>query len=357
MRFALALLGFLVAEVAAARTSASALLATLHRAQDALVREGASAKPVHDRLLRLLDVEIARADSDATTGDVVRYALSGGDPRVVHRALANVAGTARDAVLVRAVLAHVSGRTDEAVRLFALIDPSELRGRLAGLVAMAKAGANARGGNAEAARAALQRVRLDAPGTLLEEAATRRLALLHLEAGRAEQFFHLVRHYWHRFPRSAFRAQMRRALRAAAARFDETELLRHLPRTAAWPPAEASSFRAEVARAALLNGWDRLAEVAVRGGAPRSGGTPRERFLRSLTRLTDNEAGSAGGRLLALTPEALPPGDRILLLASQRVARAITAPIPPFDGDPGPRPLAVQHRALLRAVDKLLTQP
>ena len=354
MRLALALFALLLCAPARADTLAP-LLATLHRAQDALAVEGEAARAVHDRLLQLIDARIA-GSSEHETGSLVVYALSGGDPRIAARALAAVPQTARDAILVRGALAYVSGRNGEAAKLLALIRPGRLRGRLASLVAMAQAGLALRAGDREAARRGWRRVRLQAPGTLLEEAALRRL--IDLAGGRrdAGDLFRLLRRYWMRFPRSAFRAQVARAMRDVSL-FEEDVVLAHLPRLAAvLPPAIRSNLYAHLAREALVDGRTRLARVAAR----RKGGRDapqRARFLKALARLAGPDVREVRARLDAMQAAALPPDDRALLEAARAVGGAVLAPVaalPPRTlvmGD-----LAARHRSALDAADALLVR-
>ena len=312
-----------VATPAPAGDSVESLLATLHRAQDALALSGASARPVHDRVLKMLDRRIA-ADAGATrTESVVRYALSGGDPRIARAALSRTPPTAREAILVRGTLAYVSGRTGEARRLLALIDPDRLRGRVAGLVTMAKAGAATRARAPEEAERWLRRVRLDAPGTLIEEAAMRRLAAIALKAGRGEDFLRTARQYWRRFPRSAFRGEMERMTRIGVLRFGDRASLARIGAVAqAMPPALRQNLYAATAHAALVDGRSGLATFATRRLAG-----PKANLLKTLPRLTGRDAPRIARRLDAFAGERLAPRERRLLAASRSVARAIMAPL------------------------------
>ena len=347
--------GATVAHGADEEGGVDALLATLHRAQDALATDGESARPVHDRLLRMLDERIRTGPAPSTEA-VVRYALSGGDPRIATRALRGIEQTARNAILVRGVLAYVSGRA-EAAALLSLIEPERLRGRLAPLVRMAKAGVALRegGAEAEAAKREWDEVRLQAPGTLLEEAALRRLAALAVLEGNTEAFFRIQRLYWWRFGRSAFRDAMARTLREGIDAADEETVLAALPRFAPrLPPRLRNGLYHHLSRAAVLDGRTRLATVAARRHDARDA-PERARLVKELVRLTGPRSREVAQRLHALPLGRLEGPDRLLLQAARTVGRAITAPIAaPPRGAEVEGALLERHRPLLRAVDALL---
>ena len=344
----------LVATPARAETLES-LLKTLHQAQDALALEGESARAVHDRLLQLIDGRVSEPGTQHAAGSVVAYALSGGNPRHAAKALASVPQTARNAILVRGVLAYVSGHHAEAARLLALIRPERLRGRLGSLVAMAQAGTAVRNANLQKAHDVWQRVRLEAPGTLLEEAALRRLLRLALDRNDQRAFFRLLRSYWIRFPRSAFRARVVALMESGAASFDEDTMLLHLPRLAkSLPLPVREDFYAHLARAALLTGHARLAGVAARRKTARRS-PHRTRLLKELARLPDGNIEQVTARLNAMSTTRLAVNDRDLLLAARAVGRTVLAPVgPPPSGAAIAGDLTARHRAALNAVDGLL---
>lgn len=349
MRLVICIAVTLLVWPAAAVESVGALLATLHRAQDRLVLDGAAVRPVHDRLLRLLDARVADPAAKASAAEIVRYALSGGDPRIARRALARTGTTPRDALLVRGTLAYLSGDASEARRLLALIDVRALRGRTAVLVTMAKAGAAARAGEGAEARRWLRRVRLEAPGTLMEEAALRRLAALAL-ARDDVAFFRLARQYWTRFPRSLFAPRMRALATAALARFDGEAVLDHLPRLArAMPPVPRAELHAHAARAAVVDGHVELARMTL----PAVGTTAPARLLRAVAGVSGKDARAVAARLGAFSPRPLAPRDRALLAAAREVAGRVTAPVEVAErGEAGA--LAARHGKTLGAVDRLL---
>lgn len=198
---------------------------------------------------------------------LVAFALSGGDPDRVQRALDRTAG-AIDPTLVAALRRYALGHRTETSGPLATIDASPDLDALIGLATATAPSGDARGD--------LRRAELAAPGTLMEEAALRRRIALGplredevVEPPALERYLLATEGYFRRFSASPFAGP---AMRGAVARLvevlpDPTEAA--VDRLAvALDPARRDAFALELAREALLANRTDLARAALRHAAP-----------------------------------------------------------------------------------------
>lgn len=130
------------------------------------------------------------------------YVLSGGNPTVLMRLPKAGDGAARDE-LVAAVIAYATGSEEEAKKLWTPIDLSTLPASLLGAAALAKA-TLLMNDDTKQAMHFVDIARLEAPGTLVEEAAVRRGIEIAARLGDAERFEFFATRYASRFPRSMY---------------------------------------------------------------------------------------------------------------------------------------------------------
>ncbi len=133
----------------------------------------------------------------------VVFVLSGGDPRILRKLVKENVELGVDDQLVKAALAYGEHRDSEAIELFEAIDLTSLDESVAGHVALVRALLVAKK-EPEKALALLDFARLAAVGTIVEEAALRREAIMSAKAGKLEQFQVLASQYFRRFPGSVF---------------------------------------------------------------------------------------------------------------------------------------------------------
>lgn len=138
---------------------------------------------------------------------LVKYALSGGDPEMLQKALAQKLFEDRELPLAQAALAYAEGQRAAAMRLLANIDVSELPPTLAGHVALVKAIIIANTDLAQVLRHT-DDARLLSPGTLIEETALRLAIEAAITQKNREKFEATAQRYLRRFPRSPYLAAM-----------------------------------------------------------------------------------------------------------------------------------------------------
>ena len=134
---------------------------------------------------------------------VVEFVLSGGSPRTLRSILARGATGGVDAKLVKGTLAYADGRSAEAADMLSGLDARLLDPSVAGQIALVQAELIARKDTGRAA-ALLDQARLLSPGTLIEEAALRRLAAIFAAASNFRKFETVSAVYLRRYPRSIY---------------------------------------------------------------------------------------------------------------------------------------------------------
>lgn len=145
----------------------------------------------------------------------VVYVLTGGDPRVLRK-LTGVGGeTGIDERLVKGALAYGERRDDEAKRLLEEIDVDALDRSIGSHVALVRALLVAPSEPRKAVPL-LDKARLDSPGTMIEEAALRREAILAANIDDLDAFETLSSQYFRRFGTSIFMSSFVRQFAEAA---------------------------------------------------------------------------------------------------------------------------------------------
>ena len=135
------------------------------------------------------------------------YVLSGGNPAVLDR-LSETQDATR-LTLVAAIRAYATGSPAEAKRLWEGVDLGALPVGLIGAAALAKATLLTEDDPQQAMRF-VDMARLEAPGTLIEEAAVRRGIEIAAKLGDQARFEFLSTRYASRFPRSMYGEAFRR---------------------------------------------------------------------------------------------------------------------------------------------------
>jgi chemotaxis protein MotC len=133
----------------------------------------------------------------------VIYVLSGGDPGVLRRLLGAHVILGVDDKLAKAAVAYGEHRDAKAIELFDGIDMNSLDPSIVGQVALVRALLIA---DKEPAKAIslLDIARISSTGTIVEEAALRREAILAAKAGSLDEFERLSSQYFRRFANSTF---------------------------------------------------------------------------------------------------------------------------------------------------------
>lgn len=313
------------------------LARTLVRLQDDVARGSVSAlsaqRLVLTRMARDVPQHPPRVWADpAQARGLLIYALSGGDPSVVRAAFSSERVAPDYEPLVRGALAFLEGRPGDARRALDPIALADVEHSVRGPLALAKA-ALIVDEDPAAADAFLQKARYAGPGTLVEEAALRRTALIAAERNDVEAFEDATSRYFRKFRASVYAGNFRNRLAGALTRmsfvrdpegFDIVDEI-----LAPLTPAGKRELYLLIARAAVEFGNEgsaRLAsERAVALAEPGTLDHSRGNLYLAAANVVDPEGvGSARETLEGLTSDPnLEAPDRALLGAALELAEAV----------------------------------
>jgi chemotaxis protein MotC len=202
------------------------IVRSIQAIQDQIVRGNASAKGKLPKLIEQMAERLLASDHDVwrdpkNARAAVIYTLSGGQSRVIRKAIETGLPPQPELELMRGALAYVEEREAEAKKIFSTIDPKTVAPVAAGHVAMIKAALAAKENPGDAIRL-LDLARILAPGTLVEETALRRELVLADEIADIDKFTFLSSEYIWRFPHSAYFDSFRQRFVASVLHFGLT---------------------------------------------------------------------------------------------------------------------------------------
>ena len=174
--------------------------------QAALKRTGERAEQ-RDRIAKVSEA-LSKFDASVWVEErnlraAVIYVLSGGDPRALRSLVDAKEDLGDNDRLVKGALAYSERRDAEAAELLSGVDVESLDRSVGGHVALVRASLAAESDQRKAF-ALLDRARVIAPGTLVEEAALRRQAILAAKINELDTFERLSSQYFRRFGTSLF---------------------------------------------------------------------------------------------------------------------------------------------------------
>lgn len=262
---------------------------------------------------------------------LIAYVLGGGDVRLVKELLLKGDLKDVDKTLLRGIMSLAEAREEDALKDLVHVDISKLEIGLAAPLALAVAPPLAKQ-NWQRARDLLEDVVLRAPGTLMEESALRRLAMLYLTHGEPARAFAAFSRHIRRFPQSIFSEQARKSFAA--------ELVAKPEERETWALVEAGCrtmghdgamrLYLEIAEGSLRKGKLELARNASTEALKRvelANADVRIRTRAKLFQIVSEVPSTSGGATLkalaALKSEELTPSDRHLASVAEQLARAI----------------------------------
>jgi chemotaxis protein MotC len=275
---------------------------------------------------RTLLEQMAAKGADAVTPDTGMLALAlfnGGDPARF--------GFARRAAelepLLAGAFAFAEGRQARAAALLARVDAATLAPSVRAQFWLVT-GSLLAGRDPAAAKAALAQARLEAPGTLIEEAALRRE--IHLLSGEPQRMMSLASSYLRRFGQSPFASAFVTQLAfsiAAAPPEVQSAMSTMLDGVLAQARAEdRQGFYAILARQTLVSGNHDLARTASERAASLNAQGPMHlsaRLYRAALAIAAPEPADAAQELHSLMRAPLQPSDLEILRAAISVAREL----------------------------------
>ena len=310
------------------------------REQTALAQGRADAalnlKRAMKKIATLLSQSDIRTMSIQDEDAAVTYALSGGSPEVLQRLLSQSKRDLQRQSLYSASLEFSNGNLDLASQKLAGVEPWHFQNLLGARAAMLKAQVSKKLPYAQR-YSLLSGAANRALGTLIEEAATRRLISLAAAGSENLDFVYWTTRYERRFPKSVYfdefwssatgsifdlENQSRRLSVAQIA-----DILRFLPKSEIWTRLEAFIIKS------LEEGRPRLCGIAVAEATKRIVVTERDvarlRLFDAACSVSDNPAAVANA-IASVSGEGLNSDDSDLLAAVKQLARGILATNKPW---------------------------
>ncbi|WP_414473341.1 chemotaxis protein MotC [Microvirga sp. M2] len=358
--------------------------ASLPIVEEQAPKEGVS-KPVQMvRTLQMMQDQIALGSTDAHTGQrglltildsrfmamapevwmdrknvhaAIALTLSGGKPQILRKLLemGDPALPLEHRTLVEGALAYVEGREEEAKSKLMAVDLRSLPPMLGAQIALVQSALLVRS-DVKKSGDLLDFVRLQAPGTLLEEGALRRQVFVASQTGEMKKFLALTSDYLRRYRRSVYAGNFRQRLAAALTRIDfgkdpalfadVVKVLEDLelePRLDLYLLAARSSVDQGFTESARMLA-DKAQELS-EGDVVRS---TRAKLYRAAAMIVLPESiGSAVADLKSIDGSLLPERDATILATALSIAGQIRQP--PAGGTVGPQnaagPIAAQADA------------
>ena len=202
------------------------MVRTLHLMQDQIATGSTEAHVGQRGLLEVLNIRFMELTPEVwqdgkNVHAAVSFALSGGNPGILRRLLelGSSVVTENDRPLVEGALAYVEGREEVAYNALMSMDPRILPPTMSAQLALVQSALVVRKDPAKTDEL-LDFVRLQAPGTLLEEAALRRQVFVASQTNQVEKFHSLATDYLRRFRHSVYAGNFRQRLASASTRID-----------------------------------------------------------------------------------------------------------------------------------------
>lgn len=296
---------------------------------------------------------------------VVAYVLSGGDPAIAQKLSENTVLSRQDRRLLEGSALFMKGDQERARTIFSDINPLELPARTAGHVALVQAMLQSEDSAARQQKLAIAIAAM--PGSLVEESALRRSALIFAEKRDEKRFWERIGRYQRRFPNSlyarAFWQDAGIAIIDWAAKQPQFQLN---PLEVVWSDIDVTRRRTlylELTQQAAAANERRVTEFAAARlkalAASGSVETEIAKLYMSIYKITSPESATALRELTSINGGQLGQQEQALLSAALAVSAQINRPLPAVSAseDRGANvddPLEVQGQELLEGSGKLL---
>ncbi|RCW82261.1 chemotaxis protein MotC [Phyllobacterium bourgognense] len=317
------------------------LVRSMRMLQDQVASGKPEALPMLNRVLGHIAAQLQLAKPEvwskpANVYAIFIYLLNGGNPQVVRTILASANLGQVDPKLVAGSLAYADGDTLRIIENFQELPPNvpiELVASIYLVTATQLAGIDA-----ATALKRLDYIRLNAPGTLLEEAALRRGLMIAARLGDKDKVRLMARNYLQRFAFSPYSEDFFRQL------VDALMVIKHKISNAeieemaslAWPGARLP-FYLRMARGAIVDGDMGRARFASQQAEALAtvlkADDTQARLYLAVSNVGSDKTGEAKTMLSQLPKDRLHGRDVELMEAATTMANKILAqPIPAMDG-------------------------
>jgi chemotaxis protein MotC len=294
-------------------------------------------------LTKLVDRSFRRVDRQKfadpkTARALIVYSMLGGNPQTLEQRLADMGEPGSPYVrLGVAILSYQKGASQKALAQLKAVDPLSIGGMFGASLALIRGLITE---NDEAARHDFDAARLLAPGTLVEEAALRRLMSIHRRSGNPEAFLRVSSRYARRFVASPYALQYAQEFTAGVVAMGDrmdteqvVEILEFLP------DVYRESLTLRLLHNATIDGKSELvARIAAFAPAhaaediiaevppDASESAVRQDFYAKVSQVTSENVREVADELRRIDVETLSEGERNLLRAVLAVADAVTDP-------------------------------
>jgi chemotaxis protein MotC len=362
------------------------IVRSLERIQDRLVLGDHGSQPMQRTLIQMADAsfatrEGAHFENELNRRALVVYAMSGGNPVTLEAALPHLGKDDPNRKLGEKILFYVNGKPKEAMKAFETVDPMAFPPDVGMYVALIKGSMMSEAEPANAL-ALLDRARLLAPGTLVEEAALRRSVAVATRLEDAKRFVRLSEQYVRSYLRSPYASQFADAFVAGIVALQATVDRKGVVGIVAlMDPEQQKVIYLRIARRAAIDGLVDLAAFAATQ-AEMLADDPRAELYAGLSLVTSGKLDDVVGKLDKIDRDSLSDNDRQLLDAANAIAAGLVArgslagaapqkqaevraigpePVvtaPTADQDPAPETAPPETRALAsgKAVDETVEQ-
>ena len=310
------------------------LVRSLRMLQDQVVAGKPEAVVMLNKLLGFVSADMGQASNDVWSNPeniyaAIIYLFNGGNPEAVRKVLADLKTDAVPPELVKGALAYASGQTIEVVKLFSVPLSPDVPAELKASIVLVTAGQMTAFDPATALMR-LDQVRLDAPGTLFEEAAIRRSMPIAARLGDADKIRLLARNYLQRFARSPYMRDFMAQFVGAAVKLNDrignAELAKLIGSA---DPVMQYSLYLQIARGALVDGQTeraRFMSAEAKKLADKLKTDPtRANLYAAASDVASDSAGSALRELSQISSDKLPESDRKLLKAAEAIGTVVTS--------------------------------
>ena len=304
------------------------MVRTLHLMQDQIATGSTEAHIGQRGLLGVLDIRFMELAPEVwqdgkNVHAAVLFVLSGGNPGLLRKLLelGSSAVTENDRPLVEGALAYVEGREETAYNALVSLDPRIFPPTMSAQLALVQSALVVRKDPAKSDEL-LDFVRLQAPGTLLEEAALRRQVFVASQTDRIEKFQSLATDYLRRFRHSVYAGNFRQRLASALTRIDfgqdKSRFDGFVAMMQELEPEARRDLYLLAARASVDQGYTKSARLLAEKAQELVKGDPssaaRARLYRAASMITSPESiKAAAEELRQLDRSSLPASDVALL--------------------------------------------
>lgn len=314
------------------------IVRSLELVQDRLAGGDHASQPMQRKLLEMIDKrfatkEGARFENELNRRALLVYAMSGGNPVTVEAALGRLGRDDPSRKLGQSILFYVNGKPKQAIDAFASIEPMAYSPDIAMYLALVKGSMLSESEPAKAL-ALLDRARLLAPGTLVEEAALRRSIAVATRLGDVTRFQRLSEQYVRAYLHSPYASQFADTFVAGIVTLHATIDRQAVVDIAAlMEPEQEKVIYLRIARRAAIDGLIEFAAFAATH-AESVEDDPRAELYSGLSSMTSASVEDVLDRLSKIDRGRLSESDRQLLDAASAVAREMT--VAPARLEPAP---------------------